>query len=285
MKRLLRCGDTWRRAKEANPGSKQLEDYVRDLRLYVLAIARIFKFVKQKIEEDQDKKKKKERIVDLTFLAHGHVQNPLFPCTLHYLNERAEFIKLYVPWGCLLEATAAYGICTGMINVNNVQYSDVVLPAIPSDWNTLPKDYTQIPEVVFTPVNTDEGVYKALMNIASVIQGSARGLVIPYFNPPGVTFLPTVPLWALSNAVAIVGSLLKMRFRIHIASCLFPKDEAIQTRKIYPSISWPTVNCRQYCAVPIKPDNPVTMRMTYDVPDHLRQLFDVLNKVLGAAPE
>lgn len=258
------------------------EDNVRDCRGYVQSIARAFVFLRQKYLEAEEEQKE-AFIIDLTFLAHGQVQSPMLPCSVHYLNDRVQSITLYEPWGCALHASAAYGILTGNISTDKVSYTDNVLPAKPSEWNTLPKDYTQIPEVVFNRVTTNEGVYKMLNHLFDVLQGKFRGLVIPYFQPEGAIDLPEIPLWALTNAVGILGWFFNKRFRIHIAACLLPNLTTSLTNEIY-KYPGQTINCRQYCVVPINPSSGVDVTMKipeFDIPENLQQAFAVLNAFLG----
>lgn len=251
---------------------------------YVHSMARAFTFLRPKIKEylEQVKEEQKgDRIIDLTFLAHGEVQSPMLPCAAHYLSDRVDSITLYEPWGCALHASAAYGIATGNISPEMVSYTDVVLPAKPSDWNTLPKDYTYIPEVVFNRVSRTESAYKMLIHLSNVLKGKARGLFIPYFQPPNVTDLQEIRLWVLSNAVALLGWILNKRFRIHIAACLVRNTKTPLTTKIYTTNPWETVDCPQYCVVPIH-DVAVTMKIPeFDVPENLQQAFGVLNTLLG----
>lgn len=258
------------------------EDIVGDCGVYVQSIARAFVFMRQKYLEAEEKQKG-AHVIDLTFLAHGQVQSPMLPCSVHYLNDRVQSITLYEPWGCALHASAAYGILTGNISTDKVSYTDNVLPARPSEWNTLPKDYTQIPEVVFNGVNTKESVFEILKHLFAVLQGSVRGLVIPYFQPEGATDVPEIPLWALTNAVGLLGWIFDKRFRIHIAACLLPNSRTSLTHEIY---KYPgnTINCRQYCVVPINPSpgGVVTMKIPeFDIPENVQQAFAVLNALLG----
>lgn len=261
------------------------DDIVVDRRDYVYSMARAFTFLRHEIEkylEEVKEEQKGDRIIDLTFLAHGEVQSPMLPCAVHYLSDRVDSITLYEPWGCALHASAAYGIVTGNISPEMISYTDIVLPAKPSDWNTLPKDYTCIPEVVFNRVSTTENVYQMLIHLFSVLKGKTRGLVIPYFQPQNVTDLPEIPLWALSNAVSLLGCILNKRFRIHIAACLLPNTKTTLTKEIY-KYPLKTVNCRQYCVVPIH-HVAVTMKIPEfdDVPENLQQAFAVLSRLLGA---
>lgn len=264
--------------------SQAFNDVVEDRRDYVYSMACAFTFLRRKIEEYLEEVKeaqKGDRVIDLTFLAHGEVQSPMLPCSVHYLSDRVDSITLYEPWGCALHASAAYGIATGNISPEMVSYTDVVLPAKPSVWNTLPKDYTCIPEVVFNRVRTTESVYQMFIQLFNVPKGRTRGLVIAYLQPPTERDLPEIPLWALSNAVALLGCILNKRFRIHIAACLLPNRKTTLTKEIY-EYPWKTVNCRQYCVVPIH-DVSVTMKIPeFDVAENLQQAFAMLNTLLGS---
>ena len=258
------------------------EDIIGDCRVYVQSIARAFVLMKQKYVEAEEKQQG-AHIIDLTFLAHGQVQSPMLPCSVHYLNDRVRSITLYEPWGCALHASAAYGILTGKISPDKVSYTDNVLPAKPSEWNTLPKDYTEIPEVVFNRGSTNEGVFKMLNHLFDELQGSVRGLVIPYFQPEGAIELPEIPLWALTNAVGLLGWICDKRFRIHIAACLLPNARTSLTHEIY-KYPGQTINCRQYCAVPINPSRGGVVAMKipeFDIPENVQQAFAVLNALLG----
>ena len=248
---------------------------LNDVTAYVTALAFVFKYLWPNI-----KKPPKKEITYLTFLAHGNVQNPLLPCSLNYLNESVESITLYVPWGCGLHSSAAYGILTGSIRINNVQYTEVVMPRGPFDWNTLPRDDTLIPEVVFNQVTRSENVYDSLMSLFHLLEGNTRGLVIPYFQLPGMPNLPEIPLWALANVVGVLGWLLDVPFSIHIAACMISNGQSIETCRLYPPVR--TVNCEQYRVVPVQPQNPVYMFIPqFSVPQYLISEFGVLDTLLG----
>lgn len=158
-------------------------------------------------------------------------------------------------------------------------------PATPSYWNTLPRDYTQIPEVVFTHVDHTETEYRRLQELFRRLQGSTNGFVLRYLSFPGEPAVQEIPLWALCHAVAIVGFTLQKRFRIHVAACLTPADESVLTTEIFRDIRLRTVNCRQYCVVPVVnlPD-PVFMRMNLPPPGRPENIpeetFNVLNEFL-----
>lgn len=92
--------------------------------LYFEALANIFTWLYENINPEQLQQSE----IDITFLAHGQVRRTptpvpmLLPCKLFYMNGYVQSIKFYEPWGCAIDATAAYGIFTGTIRVNTVRY-------------------------------------------------------------------------------------------------------------------------------------------------------------------
>lgn len=91
---------------------------------YVKALAYTFNFLNEKINP----RKLNQGAIDVTFLAHGQVRKThnrpltLLPCKLFYMNGYVQSITLYEPWGCAIDATAAYGILTRTISVDSVRY-------------------------------------------------------------------------------------------------------------------------------------------------------------------
>ena len=90
---------------------------------YVEALANIYNLLHKTINPEQLGQKE-----DITFLAHGQVRRTLtpvpmlLPCNLFYMNDYVQSITLYEPWGCAIDATAAYGILTGIISIDTVKY-------------------------------------------------------------------------------------------------------------------------------------------------------------------
>ena len=271
--------EEWWQAFRENVGS---------LMLYVSCMALIFNALGTKVEEQKKKDEeegKKIKFMDVTFIAHGGITSPKLPCTLYYmsspmniLSPGVKSITLYEPWGCDINSKAAYGIATGLININNVQYSDLVLPQLPFSFNTLPYDNTLIPMAVFTPVKTDEGACRELQALATKINFTTRGLVIPYFQPPSDTSLPEIPLWALANDLDVIGCLLDVCINLHVAACLITRDQSL-VRQVYPDVPRPVVDCDQYCTVPVT-QPPARMSCTLPIPAQYGGLMATLDKLL-----
>ena len=271
--------EEWWQAFRKNVGS---------LMLYVSCMALIFNALGTKVEEQKKKDEeegKKIKFMDVTFIAHGEITSPKLPCTLYYmsspmniLSPGVKSINLYEPWGCAIDAKAAYGIATDLININNVQYSDLVLPQLPFGFNTLPYDNTPIPMAVFTPMKTDEGVYRELQALATTINATTGRLVIPYFRSPSDTSLPEIPLWALANDLDLIGRLLDIRINLHVAACLTTRDQSL-VRQVYPDVPRPVVDCDQYCTVPVT-QPPARMSCTLPIPAQYGGLMATLDKLL-----
>ena len=254
------------------------------LEFYVSCMAHIFNALEAKVEEQKKKDEEEgmDGFMDVTFIAHGEIRSPKLPCTLYYmsspmniLSPGVKSINLYEPWGCAIDAKAVYGIATDLININNVQYSDLVLPQLPSSFNTLPYDNTLIPMAVFTPVKTDEEVYRELQALATTINATTGRLVIPYFWSPSDTSLPEIPLWALANDLDVIGCLFDIRINLHVAACLTTRDQSL----VYPDVPRPVVNCDQYCTVPVT-QPPAWMSCTLPIPAQYGGLMAELDDLL-----
>ena len=266
--------------------------YVGSPTLYVSSLATIFNVVYTKVQEQQRKDEEEKTVndfMDVTFIAHGTIMNPKLPCTLYYMKSPLDTvlpyasgvnsINLYEPWGCAIDASVVYGIATGLIDTNTVQYTDVVLPSIPSSFNKLPNDNTHIPIVVFTHVRTDEGAYQQLMELSTAINAKPRGLVIPYFQSPFDTDLPEIPLWALCNVLDVTGFLTSISINIHVAACFTTRDASL----VRVDSGRLVVDCDQYCTVPVSLDPkepPTIMTCTLSIPQQLSGLMATLDRVL-----
>ncbi|XP_020898232.2 uncharacterized protein LOC110237002 isoform X1 [Exaiptasia diaphana] len=272
------CSPSWRSSIE---GSQQDDPSLFN------ALARAHSFVKPILEEyERINTPRRGEVVDLTFLAHGGVCRPLLKCISHYWNdEQIESINLYVPWGSRLDANAAYGIVTGEISQDNIAFNgffheDQRLTKWPND---LPRDNTLIPNVVFTRVSPLEDAWRDMQELHSMLQRQARrGICVPFL--PETTNIDELPLVILCVAVAVAGVQLDRKYRIHIASCLYPMFDEPRIL-VHPTVFdevFPRVNCDQYWNIPIS-DRPVTMTMRFDTapsPDVEKQ-FPILNDYLN----
>lgn len=280
-------------------------EQVKDVKDYVAALIYTINFLHQHISQYiNDHNGDITDPIDLTFLAHGKVKGPLVPCSLYHLNGHVESITLYEPWGCALHATAAYGILTGTINVDMVRYllipiylniylniylfiylfflryTDTVLPATPTDWNTLPRDDTLIPQVCFSHECDNGPALEMLRELLRRLGGNTRGLIIPYFRVQGEPALPEMQLWALCHSVGILGGTLSKDFRIHVAACLTPNDGSILTTDLFPCVRpLPTVCCGQYCVVRIWHPS-LSDNVTMCIPNFVKLAEDIVFEVL-----
>ena len=157
-----------------------------------------------------------------------------------------------------------------------------MLPGKPTKWNTLPRDYTEIPEVVFTYVHHTQEVYQRLKSLCFQLERNLNGLVVQFFSFPGEPAVQAeIRLSTLCHAVAIFGFFFNKRFRIHVAACLTPTNEDILTDQIFPDPR-PTVDCRQYCVVPVLDlASPALMEMNLlspGVPENIPETFNVLKE-------
>ena len=257
------------------------------LEFYVSYMALIFNALETKVEEQKKKDEEEgmDGFMDITFIAHGEITSPKLPCTLYYMSSPmntessgVKSITLYEPWGCAIDAKAAYCIATDRIDISDVQYSDFVLPHPPVSFNTLPYGNIPIPMVVFTPIKTDEEVYRDLQALATTINATTGRLVIPYFLSPSDTSLPVIPLWALTNDLDVIGRLLDIRINVRVAACLTICDQSV-VRQVYPNVRRLVVDCDQYCTVPVT-QPPALMNCTLHIPAQYGGLMATLDRLL-----
>ena len=278
-------GDEWRQA---------FRQYVSSPEAYVASVALLFTFVLTRVQQQQRKDEEEEEKyindMDVTFIAHGNIVSPKLPCSLYYVRSpeltlspavpTLKSITLYEPWGCAIDASVVYGIASGLININAVRYSDVVLPSLPHCFNKLPNNDTLIPMPVFTPVTTNEKVYAELMELDGIINMKSRGLVIPYFQSPFDTGLPEIPLWALTNVLDVISYITGISFNLHVAACLTVKDtNDTSLTWEHPELGKRVVNCDQYYTVPVTPTTTM-MTCNLTIPQRLRGLLATLDNVL-----
>ena len=242
---------------------------------YTTELARVFHILYNLIRQYQETKEEEDSgHIKITIIAHGGI-DPGFniPCLFYYLNPMLTSVTLYEPWGCSIDAQVVYGITTNTIMISNVAYSGEVRPCRPSHWNVLPRSLELIPTTTLTPVTIGEPAHRHLMGVFALLQGSADGLVIPYFTGLGNDLLPykTVPLWVLCNAVALIGYILRKTISIRVAACLSVQDRSRVTGY---------VPCSQYYTVDGTAVPPVMMTNNIGVPYELVEQLRELNRIL-----
>ena len=272
--------DEWRQA---------FSQYASSREGYVAFLAVLLKFVLANVQQRQEEDEEVDIHMDVTFIAHGTIVSPKLPCSLHYVRypevtlspvfPSLKSITLYEPWGCAIDAKVVYGIATGLIEIDNVQYSDEVLPHEPRNFNTLPNNDTLIPMVIFTPVKTNDDAYRQLLEIADILNENRRGRVILYFQSPG-TSLPEIPLCQLTNALDMMSYITGISLNLHVAACLTVNDtDDTSLTWEHPELGRRVVNCDQYYTVPVTPTTTV-MTCNLTIPQRLRGLLATLDNVL-----
>lgn len=220
-------------------------------------IARVCHKIGSIIERYLDENDPQKQHLNITLIGHGRIKPAeMIPCQLYYMTPLLSTITLYSPWGCAIDASVVYGIATDTIQIGNVRYSAPVVPQAPLLWNNLPRNPTLTPNVIFSPVLNGEDAHQDLMNLCSLLQGSADGLVISYFSTDLPPF-PEIPLWAFSNAVAICGHWLNVSCTLRIAACLSLEDPSAIVQYLVPAGYLPNLN--QYCQVQMNRIPPAVM--------------------------
>ncbi|CAJ1075494.1 uncharacterized protein LOC117832678 [Xyrichtys novacula] len=198
-------------------------------------IGELFSFFRRHIEVEE--KKDHGNMIDITLLAHGAIRDSMIPaCCLLPLPTIMDVV-LYNPWNCTIDATAAYGIATGIMkpqhrificskkdscSIRDAGHRPVKLP---NHWNSMSKaGEHMIPNITLAPLNVPEdGYFKSFESLTKKYGLPERNrIIIPYIVPAEETKQgkESIPFYVVSLALslALVGS--RFRATVHLTTCL-----------------------------------------------------------------
>ncbi|XP_024858509.1 uncharacterized protein LOC108250807 [Kryptolebias marmoratus] len=190
-------------------------------------------FIKKKVDEEEEEKKRKNRSkkIDLIFVAHGEINNWMIPARCLMPLPSITDVMLYSPWNCLLDAKAAYGIATGLIEPCHRMFvcadpeycprsnSDHHPFPLPDNWNSMRASGVQpVPVIMVSPVGkTGDPAFMAFMALEMKLgsPGPDR-FVVPFLAP----WIGTVPFFVVTLALSLVLLFSQYEATIHLAACL-----------------------------------------------------------------
>ena len=198
--------------------------------------------IKTQIEQEMQKQSKKgsktDGEINATVIAHGGIRQPFVQSLVHYFCDFVKSVTFYQPWGCMLHSTAAYGIATNHISMDNRHFFPP-MDAAPTHWNRIPNDSIKIPLVYFSPILDTEQVCQDLILIDQHFRHDGDGIVFEYVSGPGAEKLPQfLPLPLLCTIFGMAAGVFGATVNVRVASCLDwddDKSHALMT---------------QYCSVP-----------------------------------
>lgn len=191
----------------------------------------IFNLVKKHIEEEDEEDH--TDTVDITFVAHGAIDNPMIPARCLLPLPSLKDVVLYSPWNCALMADAAYGIATGKImpwhrvfvcsDSNSCAIPDERHSPwyVPAEWNAMKKaGYQMIPNIVMAPLKIPrDGAWNSYEVLSECYgEPGINRIVIPFILPEGIEIV--VPFFVVTLALSVVLIFSRFRATLHLAACL-----------------------------------------------------------------
>uniref|UniRef100_UPI0037E6FEAF uncharacterized protein n=1 Tax=Semicossyphus pulcher TaxID=241346 RepID=UPI0037E6FEAF len=190
----------------------------------------MFYFLKQEL--DKEKKKLDRENIDIIFVAHGCIEEPLIPASDLLPLSTIEDVILYSPWNCAIDACAAYGIATGNIQPENrifccqgggCQVSNHRPNVLPNHWNSMKNAAGwMIPNISVSPLRKPEDLaWNGFVFLRDQYGRPGRNrVVIPYMLPEFFRFSGKVPFYVVTLALSLVLFIFPFKATVHLAACL-----------------------------------------------------------------
>ncbi|CAJ1075459.1 uncharacterized protein LOC121503743 [Xyrichtys novacula] len=190
----------------------------------------MFCFLHEELNKQREKIDKED--IDIIFVAHGSIKDPLIPASCLLPLSTIQDVVLYSPWNCSLTADAAYGISTGYLKPEHrifyckgkknpkIPHKDHQPTKLPNNWNSMKKAGKQkIPNISVSPLVPEDGAWDRIVRLQSQYGGSGRNRVlIPFILPEKREF--SVPFFVVTLALSLVLYFSRYRATVHLAACL-----------------------------------------------------------------
>nr|XP_046272483.1 uncharacterized protein LOC124073951 [Scatophagus argus]XP_046272485.1 uncharacterized protein LOC124073951 [Scatophagus argus]XP_046272486.1 uncharacterized protein LOC124073951 [Scatophagus argus] len=199
----------------------------------------MFYLLRGKLSEEIEKKKKTDcEDIDITFVAHGSIEESMIPASYLLPLPTVKDVMLYSPWNCFIYADVAYGIATGKIRPQHRRFKcskhggcripDLLhQPSnLPNHWNSMESAGGQlIPNIIVSPVGKPgDGAWNHFVYLEKKHGEAGRNrVVIPFILPAGITSWwedERVPFFVVTLALSVVLSFSCFKATIHLAACL-----------------------------------------------------------------
>ncbi|XP_034566414.1 uncharacterized protein LOC117831718 [Notolabrus celidotus] len=188
------------------------------------------------LKQELDKKKKKtdREEIDIIFVAHGSIEEPLMSASSLLPLSTIEDVVLYSPWNCAIDSCSAYGIATGNLEpeqrvflcTNNkcpIPHDGHRPTKLPHCWNSMKNAGAwMIPNILVSPLRKPEDkAWKGFMFLQGTYGEPGRNrVVIPYMLPRVFGYSMTIPLYVVTLALSLVLFIFPFKATFHLAACL-----------------------------------------------------------------
>ncbi|XP_060939743.1 uncharacterized protein LOC133017633 [Limanda limanda] len=191
----------------------------------------LFRLMKNQILEKskKDESNYEDTEVDIIFLAHGSITQPMIPASCLRPCSNIQDVLLYSPWNCLLNADAAYGIATGLMQPGHRNFICVSgrgckcyerhWPVkLPPGWNSMEKA-GQIPNImVSTITDPADRAWTTFVDLTETYGSPKKGRIVVPFILGG--WAVTVPFFIVTWVMSLVLFIFQIKATVHLAACL-----------------------------------------------------------------
>jgi len=200
-----------------------------DVSALIDCLVTLYKNTKDKIKNDQTHYR-------FMILAHGGIVNIGYPSSIYYgmPGERnITNVRIFVPWGSLLNASAAASILTGEANPHGMSYikrnffgqenkADIynafgrVVAEITS-FNDIPNSSQSLPCINLTATSEDENAVQLVANYIASKSLQSGVILIPYYNK-GQRFFryPDMPLYVVTSLLSLICDIIGSATEINV---------------------------------------------------------------------
>ncbi|KAM6965876.1 uncharacterized protein LKV04_018374 [Tautogolabrus adspersus] len=194
----------------------------------------IFYFIKQML--DKKKKKTDREDIDIIFVAHGSIEEPLMPASTLLPLSTIKDVNLYSPWNCLIDSNVAYGIITGSIQPHHrtfgcaerrCQNHNNHLPTkLPPYWNSMKNEGAGlIPNIIVEPLKSEDPAWNGVVFLRETFgQPGTNRVFLPYTIPEGFEerfgYSMAIPFYVVTLALSLVLFIFPFQATVHLAACL-----------------------------------------------------------------
>ncbi|KAM3623721.1 uncharacterized protein V6R79_014932 [Siganus canaliculatus] len=180
----------------------------------------MFIYLKSQLIDEDSRGKIDMRDIDITFVAHGTIQETSILANCLVPLPSIKDVVLYPPWNCFLQAIAAYGIATGRIQPQQRQFlpSSRTPNRLPPYWNSMTRSRGQmIPVITVRSITPGDTAWNDFLIFQTTHGGPGRNrVVLPFLFPYHVE----LPFCIVTLALSLVLLFSPIKATVHLAACL-----------------------------------------------------------------
>ena len=274
-------------AKDWLDSLMQFNVVTNDVHKLIICLITLYKSTKDKIKNYKAHYK-------FMILAHGSMLNVVYPSSVYYGYNNITNVRVFVPWGSLLHASAAAKILTGEANPLGMSYikrnffgreseanvydnSTGTIVHQVSSFNDFPKGGIILPCINLTSTYVDESVINDTRNYMANKSVRSDVILIPYFNNKNQKFFkyPDMPLFVVTSLLSLICHVMSSATNTNV-TCDIQSVHCLGVDKYGFDQYLPVPTGQYYSTVP---SDKVEVH-DKSLSNAERRVFDALNKLL-----